>query len=113
MPELMSFPSAPFGPRTGLRGMVNSADQLASIAGVSALERGGSAADAAVAAAAVMAVTGPHLCGMGGDLLAMVSVPGSGPRALLAVGEPGRAPTRLACGAKASRSCPCVAMSAA
>ena len=85
----MSFASAPFGPRTGLRGMVTSADQLASIAGLSALERGGSAADAAVAAAAVMAVTGPHLCGMGGDLLAMVHAPGSGPRALLAVGRAG------------------------
>ncbi len=85
----MAFPSAPFGPRTGLRGMVASADQLASIAGLSALERGGSAADAAVAAAAVMAVTGPHLCGLGGDLLAMVDAPGSEPRALLAVGRAG------------------------
>ena len=85
----MSFPSAPFSPRTGLRGMVTSADQLASMAGVSALERGGTAADAAVAAAAVMAVTGPHLCGLGGDLLAMVDAPGSGPRALLAVGRAG------------------------
>ncbi len=69
--------------------MVASADQLASIAGLSALEQGGSAADAAVAAAAVMAVTGPHLCGMGGDLLAMVHSPGSRPRALLAVGRAG------------------------
>ena len=85
----MSFPSAPFGPRTGLRGMVNAADQLASIAGVGALEQGGSAADAAVAAAAVMAVTSPHLCGMGGDLLAMVASPGFRPAALLAVGRAG------------------------
>ena len=42
----MSFPLAPFGPRTGLRGMVNAADQLASIAGVGVLEQGGTAADA-------------------------------------------------------------------
>jgi gamma-glutamyltranspeptidase/glutathione hydrolase len=80
---------APFAPRVGLRGMVNAADHLAAQAGVSALERGGSAADAAVAAAAVMAVTSPHLCGMGGDLLAMVSAPGADPVALLAIGRAG------------------------
>jgi gamma-glutamyltranspeptidase/glutathione hydrolase len=85
----MTFPSAPFGPRTGLRGMVNAADQLASIAGIEALEQGGTAADAAVAAAAVMAVTSPHMCGMGGDLLAMVSAPGSEPVAMLAIGRAG------------------------
>ena len=83
------FSAGPVRPRTGLRGMVNAADQLASIAGVGALEQGGTAADAAVAAAAVMAVTSPHLCGMGGDLLAMVSAPGSDPVALLAVGRAG------------------------
>jgi len=85
----MSFPEAPFPPRTGVRGMVNAADQLAAIAGVGALEQGGSAADAAVAAAAVMAVTSPHLCGMGGDALAVVSAPGSDPLAMLAVGRAG------------------------
>lgn len=85
----MSFPEAPFPPRTGARGMVNAADQLAAIAGVGALEQGGSAADAAVAAAAVMAVTSPHLCGMGGDALAVVSQPGSDPVAMLAVGRAG------------------------
>ncbi len=69
--------------------MVNAADQLASIAGVGTLRQGGTAADAAVSAAAVMAVTSPHLCGMGGDLLAMVQAPGSDPRALLAVGRAG------------------------
>jgi gamma-glutamyltranspeptidase/glutathione hydrolase len=69
--------------------MVNAADQLAAIAGVGTLEQGGSAADAAVAAAAVMAVTSPHLCGMGGDALAVVSPPGSDPVAMLAVGRAG------------------------
>ncbi len=69
--------------------MVCAADQLASAAGLGALEGGGSAADAAVTAAAVMAVVGPHLCGMGGDLLAMVSAPGSDPVALLSVGRAG------------------------
>jgi gamma-glutamyltranspeptidase/glutathione hydrolase len=69
--------------------MVTAADQLAANAGVRALEAGGSAADAAVAAAAVMAVTSPHLCGLGGDLLAMVSVPGAEPMALLSIGRAG------------------------
>jgi gamma-glutamyltranspeptidase / glutathione hydrolase len=85
----MAFPLAPFSPTHGLRGMVAAADGLASSAGVAALAQGGSAADAAVATAAVMAVTSPHLCGLGGDLLAMVSAPGSDPQALLAVGRAG------------------------
>jgi gamma-glutamyltranspeptidase/glutathione hydrolase len=69
--------------------MVSSADQLASSAGLAMLERGGSAADAMVAAASVMAVVGPHLCGLGGDALAMVKAPGEAPRALLSVGRAG------------------------
>jgi gamma-glutamyltranspeptidase / glutathione hydrolase len=69
--------------------MVNAADQQASMAGIGALAQGGSAADAAVAAAAVMSVTSPHLCGMGGDLLAMVSPVGSSPLALVAAGRAG------------------------
>ena len=41
-----------------------------------------------------MAVVGPHLCGLGGDMLAMVAPPGSAPEALLGVGRAGRDPTR-------------------
>jgi gamma-glutamyltranspeptidase / glutathione hydrolase len=85
----MAYALAPSAPQSGLRGMVNAADNLAATAGVGLLAQGGSAADAAVGAAAVMAVTSPHMCGMGGDVLAMVSVPGSEPVALLAVGRAG------------------------
>ncbi|MEP7202081.1 MAG: gamma-glutamyltransferase [Ilumatobacteraceae bacterium] len=53
-------------------GLVASADQLATQAGLRALVLGGNAVDAAVATNAVMAVTSPHLCGMGGDLFALV-----------------------------------------
>jgi gamma-glutamyltranspeptidase / glutathione hydrolase len=69
--------------------MVAAADQLAASAGVFMLERGGSAADAVVAAGAGMAVVGPHLCGLGGDMLAVVKAPGKPPRALLGVGRAG------------------------
>src|SRR5271168_4183449 len=85
----MSLPLAPFGPRLGLRGMVAAADQLAAAAGLGMLDQGGSAADAAVATGTAMAVVGPHLCGLGGDVLAMVAPPGSPPEALLSVGRAG------------------------
>ena len=85
----MSFPLAPFGPRRATRGMVAAADQLAVGAGIGALADGGSAADAAVATGAAMAVVGPHLCGLGGDVLAMVSAPGRAPEALLSIGRAG------------------------
>ncbi len=61
--------------RTGST-MVASADQLATQAGLTVLARGGNAVDAAVATNAAIAVTGPHLCGMGGDLFALVHVGG-------------------------------------
>src|SRR3954464_5471608 len=63
-------------------GMVASVDHLASAAGVAMLRAGGSAADAAIATSAVLAVTAPHLCGMGGDLFALVHDPSA------ATGEP-------------------------
>ena len=85
----MTLPLAPFGPRSALRGMVAAADQLAASAGVGMLALGGSAADAAVATGAVMAVVGPHLCGLGGDVLAVVAPPRSAPEALLSVGRAG------------------------
>lgn len=55
--------------------MVATVDHLASEVGLSMLRAGGSAADAAVAASAVLAVTSQHMCGMGGDLFAVVHAP--------------------------------------
>ena len=54
--------------------MVASADQLATSAGLEMWALGGNAVDAAIACNAAIAVTGPHLCGMGGDLFALVHV---------------------------------------
>jgi gamma-glutamyltranspeptidase/glutathione hydrolase len=70
-------------------GMVASVDHLASSAGVAMLYQGGSAADAAIAASAVVAVTCPHLCGMGGDLFALVHHSSGAPAALNASGRAG------------------------
>jgi gamma-glutamyltranspeptidase / glutathione hydrolase len=81
--------TVPFHPGVAARGMVCAADQLAASAGLTMLLRGGTAADGAVAAAAAMAVAGPHLCGMGGDMLAMVKPPQGPPEALLAIGRAG------------------------
>src|SRR5512146_1582342 len=76
---------------TGTAGMVSSADHLASAAGLAALDSGGTAVDAAIAANAVLTVTSPHLCGLGGDLYALIYSPGAGaaPVTLSATGRAG------------------------
>src|SRR5437763_1196037 len=70
--------------------MVCAVDHLAAQAGVQMLQRGGSAADAAIATNAALAVTTQHMCGLGGDLFALVHVPGdAAPYALNASGRSG------------------------
>lgn len=56
----------------GVNGAVSAAEQLATNAGIATLQAGGNAADAVIAANAVMATVAPHQCGMGGDLFALV-----------------------------------------
>jgi gamma-glutamyltranspeptidase/glutathione hydrolase len=55
------------------RGVVATEHPLASQAGAMVLAQGGHAVDAAVAANAVMGVVCPMMCGVGGDLFAIVS----------------------------------------
>jgi gamma-glutamyltranspeptidase/glutathione hydrolase len=55
----------------GREGMVSSAHPLATLAGIETLKAGGTAADAAVAVNAVLAVTQPNSCGVGGDLFCL------------------------------------------
>src|SRR5256885_7568652 len=58
-------------------------------AGADAFEGGGNAVDAALRAATVLAVVYPHMCGVGGDLFALVQRPDG---ETLAVSSSGRAP---------------------
>ena len=53
------------------RAMVSCAHPLASQAGIDVLRQGGHAVDAAIAVNAVLQVTQPQMCGLGGDLFAL------------------------------------------
>jgi oxamate amidohydrolase len=76
--------SHPNGPRTGRpptyapHGVVAAPHYLASAAGLNALQNGGSAVDAAIAANAVLCVVYPHMAGLGGDGFWLIAEPGGG-----------------------------------
>jgi gamma-glutamyltranspeptidase len=55
----------------GRDGMVASAHPYATVAGLDVLRAGGTAADAAIATNAVLAVTQPNMCGVGGDIFVL------------------------------------------
>ena len=74
-------------------GMVASSQPLATEAGVEVLRNGGNAADAAVATAAMLALTEPTSTGLGGDCFALFYDGGSG--RISALNGSGRAPRGL------------------
>ena len=71
-------------------GIVCSSQPLASVAGVDVLKAGGNCVDAAIAANAVLGVTEPASCGIGGDLFAILWVEKD--RSLVGLNASGRAP---------------------
>ena len=71
-------------------GLIATSQPLASAAGLRVLQQGGNAIDAAVTAAAVLAVVEPSMNGLGGDLFALVHDPKSG--GVRALNASGRAP---------------------
>src|SRR4051794_32350972 len=95
----------PISTTRGMHAIVASADQLATQAGMSALALGGSAVDAALATSAAMAVCGPHLNGVGGDLLTLVHHSGE-VHALLAIGRAGSGADAAALRAAGHREIP-------
>lgn len=62
----------PIQPLLASQGIVASAHPLASLVGVRVMQEGGNAFDAAIAVNAVLNVTQPHMCGVGGDILCLV-----------------------------------------
>jgi gamma-glutamyltranspeptidase/glutathione hydrolase len=70
----------------GTFGMTASTHWLASSTGMSVLERGGNAFDAAVAMAFVLHVAEPHMCGPGGDVPIILAPAGHEPRVLCGQG---------------------------
>ena len=70
-------------------GVIATSQPLASAAGLEVLRTGGNAIDAAVAAAAVLSVTEPHMTGIGGDMFAIVWL--ANEQKLVALNASGRA----------------------
>jgi len=77
-------------PVLGRHGMAATSHPIASSVAVDILKKGGSAVDAAIAANAMLALVEPHMCGLGGDLFAIVWDPAS--RRLSGYNGGGRSP---------------------
>jgi gamma-glutamyltranspeptidase/glutathione hydrolase len=77
----------------GTRGAVVAPHHLATAAGLSLLEQGGSAVDAAIATNAALGVVAPYHCGFGGDAFWLVW--DADRAAIEAIGGAGRAPRKV------------------
>lgn len=78
----------------GRRGMVATANPLATLAGLRILARGGNAVDALVAAAAAVGVAEPYMSGLAGCGVLVLSRPGERPRVLNFLGRAPSGATR-------------------
>ena len=74
----------------GTHWIITADHPLAARAGASVLEAGGNAVDAAIAANLVLTVVRPHMCGIGGDLFALIYM--AGDSKFEALNASGRAP---------------------
>src|SRR5918995_5330193 len=84
-----AYPDETFAAR-GERWAVATPHPLAADAAEAAIAAGGNAVDAALHAAVTLAVVYPHMCGVGGDLFALVQNPDG---KLVAIDSSGRAPS--------------------
>ena len=80
-------------PALGQGGMVAAAHPLTVAVALDVLKRGGNAVDAAVAGGLTASVVMPEMCGLGGDLFAIVLAPGQAPVAILGSGASPRSAT--------------------
>lgn len=85
-PALTPFSSQSRPALRGQAGAISAAHPLAVSAGQQALALGGSAADAVVAAQAVLTVVAPDACGLGGDAFALVCTRDAPPMAVNGAG---------------------------
>jgi gamma-glutamyltranspeptidase/glutathione hydrolase len=81
-------------PAVGRSGMAATSQPLATLAAIEIMQSGGNAIDAAIAANAVLAVTEPMSCGLGGDLFAIIWDAKS--KQLYGLNASGRSPKALA-----------------
>ena len=79
-------------PASGRRFAIATPHTAATAAGLAAFDAGGNAIDAALAAATTLAVVYPHMCGVGGDLFALVQHPAGD---VLSVNSAGRSPSGI------------------
>jgi oxamate amidohydrolase len=75
------------GAASSERGMVTSSHALASEAGREILVEGGNAVEAAIAMTFCLMVTSPHFCGLGGDILLLLTEEDGTVRSLSGIGQ--------------------------
>jgi gamma-glutamyltranspeptidase/glutathione hydrolase len=103
-----SHPNPPVSAVTTTGAVAVTPHHLATSAALEIITAGGNAADAAIAANAVLGMVDPTTCGVGGDLFALIHRPGrAGPEALNASGRGGTGLSAAAIRAAGHDTMPC------